>query len=82
MRDVRRNRAPRRTAARWVQDGGEQIKPPTPPLSLLSTDLLITTRVRELAAAEATERHDRQIAAIAKLLRRTAEDSRRVHGRK
>jgi hypothetical protein len=44
--------------------------------------LLITTRVRELAAAEATERRDRQIAAIAKLLRRSAEDSRRVHGRK
>lgn len=81
MRNVRRDRTPRRTASRWIQGGGEKM-PSAPPLSPLSVDLLITTRVRELAAAEAKERRDRQIAAVAKLLRRTAEDSRRVHSRK
>lgn len=72
MRTDRRTRPPRRTTARWVQDGSEPIKPPAPALSPLSTDLLITTRVREFAAAEAQERRDRQIAAVARLLRRAA----------
>ena len=46
------------------------------------TALTISARVRELREAEAQDRRDRQIAAIARLLRRTAEASRRSDGRK
>ena len=72
MRTDRRNRAPQRIASRWVQGNSKRTKPRASSLSPLSTDLLITTRVRELAAAEAPERRDRQIAAVARLLRRAA----------
>lgn len=44
--------------------------------------LTISARVRELREAEAQDRRDRQFAAIARLLRRAAEDSRRSDGRK
>jgi len=71
MQTDRRNRVQRRPMARWVK-GGERINPSPPPLSPLPSDLLITTRVRELTAAEAQERRDRQIAAVARLLRRAA----------
>jgi hypothetical protein len=71
MRNVRRDRSPRRPMARWVK-GGERINPSAPSPSPLSSDLLITTRVLELSAADAQERRDRQIAAVARLLRRAA----------
>ena len=44
--------------------------------------LAVTARVRELREAEEQDRRDRQIAAIAKLLYRAAEQSRRRHGRR
>jgi hypothetical protein len=43
--------------------------------------LSVTARVRELREAEAQDRRDRQIAAIAKLLHRAAEQSRRAQRR-
>jgi DNA-directed RNA polymerase specialized sigma24 family protein len=48
------------------------MKPSASSLSPLFADLLITTQVLELAAAEAADRRDRQIAAIARRLRRAA----------
>lgn len=41
---------------------------PTPPV------LSVSARVRELAEAEAMDRRQRQIAAVARLLRRAAEE--------
>lgn len=43
--------------------------------------LAVTARVRELREAEEQDRRDRQVAAIAKLLYRAAEQSRRDHRR-
>jgi hypothetical protein len=44
--------------------------------------LAVTARVRELRQAEEQDRRDRQVAAIAKLLYRAAEQSRRRHRRR
>lgn len=44
--------------------------------------LAVTARVRELREAEEQDRRDRQVAAIAKLLYRAAEQSRRRHRRR
>lgn len=46
------------------------------------TALTISARVRELREADAQDRCDRQLAAIARLLQRAAEASRRSDGRK
>jgi len=44
--------------------------------------LAVTARVRELREAEGQDRRDRQVAAIAKLLYRASEQSRRRHRRR
>lgn len=47
-----------------------------------STALTISAQVRALREADAEDRRDRQIAAIARLLQRAADDSRRADRRK
>lgn len=46
------------------------------------TQLTISAQVRELREADAKDRRERQIAAIAKLVYRAADESRRRQGRK
>jgi hypothetical protein len=73
LRELRRRGAEINTAAGG--DAAMKAASPSP------TALAVTVRVRELREAEEQDRRDRQVAAIAKLLYRAAEHSRRNHRR-
>lgn len=73
LRELRRRGAETNTAA----GEGAAMKAASPSPAALA----VTVRVRELREAEEQDRRDRQVAAIAKLLYRAAEHSRRNHRR-
>lgn len=74
LRELRRHGAETNAAA----GEGAAMKTASPSPAALA----VTARVRELREAEEQDRRDRQIAAIARLLQRAADDSRRADRRK